>query len=73
MAPVIPHAVTIDRTAVMKVRSSIQEHIANDRPMSVKEEWTLAHEQGEEFQAAIWSGLTTPERDYVRKANTPRK
>jgi ERF superfamily len=58
----------IDRTLVMKVRSRMQENIANDKPMSVNEEWEAAQEMSKEFAMAVWSGLTTPERDYVRAA-----
>lgn len=57
------------RTLVMKVRSKIQEHIANDRGLGVLEEWEASQGLGEEFCKGVWSGLTTPERDYVRKVN----
>lgn len=63
----------IDRTLVMKVRSRIQEHIAADRPMGVWEEWEATQEAGTEFAKAVWSGLTTPEREYVRNASNGRK
>ena len=56
----------INRTMVMKCRSRLQEHIANDRMLGVREEWDAAREAGEEFCAAVWAGLTTPEREYVR-------
>ena len=62
----------INRTLVMKIRSKIQEHIAADRELGVAEEWDAARAQGEEFQAAVWSGLTTPERNYVRSVNDRR-
>ena len=62
----------IDRTLVMKIRSKIQEHIAADRSMGVAEEWDAAREHGEEFVKAVWSGMTTPERDYVRGVNDRR-
>ncbi|MBA3590369.1 ERF family protein [Methylibium sp.] len=60
---------TIDRTMVMKVRNKIQEHIVNDRELGVAQEWDYARGVGEEFQSAVWSGLTTPEREYIRSAN----
>jgi hypothetical protein len=63
----------IDRTLVMKVRSRIQEHIAADRPIGVWEEWEATQEAGTEFAKAVWSGLTTPEREYVRNASNGRK
>lgn len=62
----------INRTLVMKIRSKIQEHIAADRSMGVAEEWDAAREHGEEFVKAVWSGMTTPERDYVRGVNDRR-
>lgn len=61
-----------ERTLVMKVRTKIQEHITADRPMGVAEEWDFARSKGEEFQAGVWAGLTTPERDYVRETNNNR-
>lgn len=61
-----------DRTLVLKVRTKIQEHITADRPMGVAEEWDFARSKGEEFQAGVWAGLTTPERDYVRETNNNR-
>jgi hypothetical protein len=60
-------AATINRTRVMKCRSAIQEHIANDRELGVIQEWQEARDAGEEFATAVWSGLTTPERDKVRE------
>lgn len=58
---------SLDRTLVMKCRANIQEHIAHDRELGVKQEWDAAKDAGEEFAMGVWSGLTTPERDYVRK------
>jgi hypothetical protein len=57
----------VNRTLVMKCRSNIQEHIAQGREIGVMEEWEAAREAGEEFAAAVWSGLTTPERNEVRR------
>jgi hypothetical protein len=56
----------------MKCRGNIQSHIANDRPMGVREEWEAAREAGEEFAGAVWAGLTTPERNYVREHGTAK-
>jgi hypothetical protein len=56
-----------NRTLVMKCRSNIQEHIANGREIGVIEEWDAARDAGEEFAAAVWSGLTTPDREEVRR------
>lgn len=61
---------TVDRTLVMKVQNAIREGVADDKPMSVQEEWDGARENGDEFAAAVWSGLTTPQRDYVRSCRT---
>lgn len=62
----LPEAEPLDRTMVMKIRQKIQEHIAEGRDLGVREEWDEAKERGEEFASAVWSGLTTPERDHVR-------
>jgi Protein of unknown function (DUF1071) len=62
----LPEAPEIDRTLVMKVQNAIREAVADDRPMSAEEEWAGAREQGEDFAKAVWAGLTTPQRDYVR-------
>ena len=59
----------VNRTQVMKVRSSIQAHIVAGRDMGVTEEWEAAQELGPEFCKGVWSGLTTPERDAIRKIN----
>lgn len=56
----------INRTLVMKVTRAIAEHIAEDRAMGVREEWDGAKEVSEDFAKFVWSGLTTPQRDYVR-------
>jgi hypothetical protein len=53
----------VNRTLVMKCRNNIQAHVANDRPMGVREEWEAAREAGDEFAAGVWAGLTSPERD----------
>jgi hypothetical protein len=55
-----------NRTQVMKARQKLQEHIAADRELGILEEWGAACGIGEEFAGAVWSGLTTPERDVVR-------
>ena len=59
----------VNRTQVMKVRSAIQAHIVAGRDMGVTEEWEAAQELGPEFCKGVWSGLTSPERDYVRNLN----
>jgi hypothetical protein len=59
----------INRTLVMKCRTNIQQHVAQDRQMGVREEWDAAREAGEEFAAAVWAGLTTPERNFVRETS----
>jgi hypothetical protein len=56
----------VDRTLVMKVTRAIAAHIAEDREMGVREEWDGAKEVGDDFAKHVWSGLTTPQRDYVR-------
>ena len=63
----------VNRTKVMQVRKAIQEHIVADRPMGVAEEWDCARELGEDFQAGVWNGLTSPERDYIRQVNNNRQ
>lgn len=59
----------VNRTQVMKVRSAIQAHIVAGRDLGVTEEWEAAQELGPEFCKGVWSGLTSPERDYVRNLN----
>lgn len=63
----------IDRTLVMKVANKIREHVAEDRPLGVMEEWDSARDLGHEFQAAVWSSLTTPQRDYIRQVQNNRE
>jgi hypothetical protein len=58
----------INRTLVMKCRNNIAQHVINDRSIGASEEWEAARDAGDEFADAVWSGLTTPERDYVRAA-----
>jgi len=59
----------VNRTQVMKVRSAIQEHLTAGRDMGVLEEWEAAQERGPDFCKGVWSGLTSPERDAIRKIN----
>jgi hypothetical protein len=59
-------SVNINRTLVMKVRSAIQNHIAEGRDLGVREEWDSAKERGDDFAKGVWSGLTTPERNAIR-------
>lgn len=56
-----------DRTLVMKVRSAIQEHIANGRDLGALQEWQALRDltNGEEIAKGVWSGLTTPERSKI--------
>ncbi len=61
-----PEPPQVDRTLVMKVRNSISEHVAEQRDLGVKQEWDAAKDMGEEFATAVWSGLPTPDRDYIR-------
>ncbi len=60
---------TIDRTLVMKVQQAIADAVAQDKEVSALEEWQGAVEQGEDFGKAVWAGLTTPQRDYIRALN----
>lgn len=57
----------VDRTLVMKVRRAIAEAVANDRELGVLQEWEGATEISEDFAADVWAGLTTPERDMIRR------
>lgn len=56
------------RTAVMKTRQAIAEHVANQRELGALQEWEDACELSEEFAGQVWAGLTTPERDAIRAA-----
>jgi len=68
--PEEPKPEPLDRTLIMKVQNAIREGVTDDRPTMVEEEWDGAREQGDEFAAAVWAGLTTPQRDYVRQCRT---
>lgn len=59
----------VDRTYVMKCRTKIQEHLAADRELGAVQEWREACEAGEETAKGVWAGLTSPERDRLRKLN----
>lgn len=63
----------LNRTLVMKARNAISEHIAHGRDLGVKQEWDEARDHGEEFQSAVWAGLTTPERDHIRALYPTKK
>ena len=66
----LPEPVPIDRTLVMKIANAIREHVANERELGAVEEWESAVEVSEDFASAVWSTLTTPQRDFVRAAKT---
>ena len=68
-----PKPEPLNRTLVMKVRTKIQEHITAGRDMGVLEEWDFCRDKGMEFADGVWSGLTTPERDYIRSVQNQRK
>lgn len=59
-----------ERTMIMKLQNAIRQHVASDRPMGALEEWEGACGISEEVASAVWHGLTTPERDFVRAAKT---
>lgn len=63
----LPAEPEVDRTLVMKMRSAIQEHLAQGREMGALQEWDIAKETGEDTAKGVWSGLTTPERDKLRE------
>lgn len=62
-----------DRTKVMKCRSNLQEHLAQGRDLGALQEWEEACDAGDEFASGVWAGLTTPERDQVRKLRDQTK
>ena len=62
----LPEAPEIDRTLVMKVQNAIRDAISKEKELGVREEWDSAKEMGDEFASAVWHGLTTPQRDYIR-------
>lgn len=68
----LPEAPEIDRTLVMKVQNAIREAVAEDKPVSAQEEWEGARDMGDDFAKAVWAGLTTPQRDYVRLCGTKK-
>lgn len=56
-----------DRTLAMKVMRAIREHLVNGRELGALQEWEEACERGEDFGKDVWAGLTTPERDALRR------
>ena len=63
----LPEGPENDKTLVMKVRNSIAEHLAEGRDMGAMQEWEIAKDMGEEFAKAVWSGITTPDRQKLRE------
>lgn len=62
-----------DKTLLMQVRRSISEHISQGREMGALQEWQLAVQRSEEFARDVWSGLTTPDQDEIRRLNGKAK
>lgn len=57
-----------DRTLVMKYANTIRDHISHDRELGVLCAWEDAKENyGEEMCDAIWSTLTTPQREFITR------
>ncbi len=60
------------RTIAMKARAAIQEHLVAGRELGALQEWQSLHdiEDGVEIAGIVWNGLTTPERDEIRRLNS---
>ena len=59
-----------DRTMLMKVTDAIHEHLAQGREMGALQEWEIARDSDEVFGKSVWAGLTTPEREQLRRLSS---
>lgn len=57
----------VDRTMLMKVRRAIADKLANGTDMGAYQEWEEAQAVGEEFAKDVWAGLTTDNREALRR------
>lgn len=57
----------VDRTMVMKARRQIADKLANGTDMGAYQVWEEAQEIGEDFAQDVWAGLTTDNRNAIRK------
>ena len=75
-APEVPNKA--NRTIAMQVRERIQQHLANGRELGALQEWqgldAFGPERRTEIGSIVWSGLTTPEQNEIRRLqNEARK
>jgi hypothetical protein len=67
-----PAAPEADRTAVMKAANAISDAVVKDLEMTASEHWQASIDMGDDFASAVWSNLTTPVRDYVRRVRAEK-
>lgn len=58
---------TVDRTMLMKVRRAIADKLANGTDMGAYQEWEEAKAISDDFAADVWAGLTSDNRDAIRR------
>jgi hypothetical protein len=51
----------------MKARHAIADAIANGRDMGALSEWEAACDAGDDFAKDVWAGLTSDNREVLRK------
>ncbi len=62
-----------ERTVAMKMVNAIKDHISNGRELGAIQQWEEATDRGEDFARLVWNGLTTPERDEIRRLGKTMK
>src|SRR6267154_89827 len=62
----------IDRTKVMKYSTSIADHLVHDRELGALQDWEEVCAVGEDFASLVWHGLTTPQRDAIRRLRSTK-
>lgn len=57
----------VDRTLLMQTRRAIADKLANGQEMGALQEWEEACAISEEFAGDVWAGLTSDNREAIRK------
>ena len=57
----------VDRTLLMRVRRAIADKLANGTDMGAYQEWEEAKAIGDDFATDVWAGLTTDNREALRR------
>jgi hypothetical protein len=62
-----------NRTLILKMANEIREAVAKDRPVTAYWLWKdIFTNHGQDYSDAVWSTLTTPQRDYLRSVQNER-